>query len=53
MSTIFGVPVDAAYYIVSTLAAALTPLTGARWPRAAWHRSSRRCVSGTAATRTA
>ena len=28
MSTIFGVPVDAAYYVVSTLAAALTPLTG-------------------------
>jgi YidC/Oxa1 family membrane protein insertase len=28
MSTIFGVPVDAAYYVVSSLAAALTPLTG-------------------------
>ena len=28
MSTIFGVPVDAAYYVVSTLAAAITPLTG-------------------------
>jgi YidC/Oxa1 family membrane protein insertase len=28
MSTIFGVPVDAVYYVVSTLAAALTPLTG-------------------------
>ena len=28
MSTVFGVPVDAAYYVVSTLAAAITPLTG-------------------------
>jgi YidC/Oxa1 family membrane protein insertase len=28
MSIIFGVPVDAAYYVVSTLAAAITPLTG-------------------------
>src|ERR1700761_8117890 len=29
MSGIFGVPVDAAYYVVTNLAAALTPLTGA------------------------
>ena len=28
MSGIFGVPVDAAYYVVTNLAAALTPLTG-------------------------
>ena len=28
MSTIFGVLVDAAFYVVSTMAAALTPLTG-------------------------
>jgi YidC/Oxa1 family membrane protein insertase len=28
MSAIFGVPVDAAYSVVSTMAAALTPLTG-------------------------
>ena len=28
MSGIFGVPVDAAYYVVTALAAALTPLTG-------------------------